>query len=407
VIHLSEVIDLPVHDEQGTRLGRVEDLQVDTLLSRVVRLLVRRGKTVSVFSWTSVKTFSPENRQVTLTAQAAPELANDADNETVLLKRDVLDRQIIDIQGHKVVRVNDLMLETVGDALVLKRVEVGLAGAMRRLFAGFLSPRLVRRLAAGLPEQAISWDYVGLIEPHSSRIRLKVHQQLARMHPADLADIIEDLGRVERSAILSQMSSDIAAEALAEAEPSVQATIVETMPTDQAADVLEKMQPDEAADVLGELPKARSHELLEAMGKEDAKDVRQLLGFAANTAGGLMTTDYFKAEAGWSVAETLAKLREAEPDLLSEVSEIPVAGANDGLVGVVSLVHLVRATPNDLLTGLVWPELVAVTPAAPFSEVLECFEKYHLRTVCVTDEFGVLVGLISIEDVLRRLLASR
>jgi magnesium transporter len=407
MIHLSEVIDLPVHDGQGTRLGRVEDLRVDTLLSLVNGLLLKRGKTVGVFSWSSVKTCSPENRRVTLTGQAAPELANDADNEAVLLKRDVLDRQIIDIHGRKVVRVNDIMLEAVGDTLVLKGVEVGLAGAMRRLFAGFLSPRLVGRLAAGLPQQAIPWDYVGLVEPHSSRIRLKVHQQLARMHPADLADIIEDLGRVERRTIVSQMAPEIAAEALAEAEPSVQATIVETMRTDQAADVLEEMQPDEAADVLGELPKARSEELLEAMEEEEAKDVRQLLVFPEHTAGGLMTTDYFKAGAGWSVAKTLAKLREAERDLLSEVSEIPVADDHDRLVGVVSLVHLVQASPGDALTGLLRPERVAVTSAAPFTEVLERFGKYHLRTLCVTDEFGVLVGLISIEDVLRRLLAAR
>jgi Mg/Co/Ni transporter MgtE len=227
------------------------------------------------------------------------------------------------------------------------------------------------------------------------------------MHPADLADIIEDLGRVERSVIVSQMAPAIAAEALAEAGHSVQATIVETMATDQAADVLEEMQPDEAADVLGELPKARSQELLEAMEEEEAKDVRQLLVFAEDTAGGLMTTDYFKAGAGWSVAETLAKLREAEGDLLSEVSEIPVTGDDNRLVGVVSLVHLVRAAPDDALTGLLRPELVGVTPAAPFSEVLEHFVKYHLRTLCVTDEFGVLVGFISIDDVLRRLLGAR
>ncbi len=406
MIHLSEVIDLPVEDGRGTRLGRVEDLRVDTLLSRVDCLLVKRGKAVTVFSWSSVTTFSPENRRVTLAVQAAPAPANDVDNETVLLKRDVLDRQIIDIQGHKVVRVNDITLETVGDALVLKRVEVGLAGAVRRLFAGVFSPRLVRRLAAGLPEQAIPWDYVGLIEPHSSRIRLKVHQQLARMHPADLADIIEDLGRVDRGTIVSQMAPAIAAEALAEAEPSVQATIVETMRTDQAADVLEEMQPDEAADVLGELPKARSQELLAAMEEEEAKDVRQLLVFGEDTAGGLMTTDFFRAGAGWSVAETLARLREAERDLLPEVSEIPVAGDADRLVGVVSLVHLVRAAPDEPLTGLLRAEPVAVTSAAPFSEVLERFDKYHLRTLCVTDEFGVLVGLISIEDVFRRLLAA-
>ena len=407
VLHLSELLDLPVCDRDGTRLGRIEDLRVDVLRSHVNGLVVRRATGVITVPWSSVETFSPDHRRITLSTVAQPELLTSGDSEAILLKRDVLDRQIIDIQGHKVVRVNDITLETVQHDLMLKRVEVGLAGAVRRLFAGLLSPRLVRRLAAGLPEQAIPWDYVGLIEPHSSRIRLKVHQQLARMHPADLADIIEDLGRVERSAIVSQMAPDIAAEALAEAEPSVQAAVVETMHTDQAADVLEEMQPDEAADVLGELPRARSRELLDAMEEAEAKDVRELLGFAENTAGGLMTTDFFKAAASWSVEQAQTRLREAEADLLSEVSDIPVVADGDRFVGVVPLVQLVRAAPHDSLGPLLRREPVTVTPAVPFREVLERFEKYHLRTLCVTDEFGVLVGLISIEDVLRRLAASR
>ena len=120
-----------------------------------------------------------------------------------------------------------------------------------------------------------------------------------------------------------------------------------------------------------------------------------------------MTTDFFKAAAGWSVAETLVRLREAETDLVSEVSEIPVAGESDQLVGVVPLVQLVRATPDDPLSGLIRPELAAVTPGTPFGEVLEHFEKYHVRTLCVTDESGVLIGLISIEDVLKRLATAR
>lgn len=407
MIHLSEVLDLPVYDAHGVRLGRLEDLRVDTLLNRVDRFLVKKAQTVVAFSWSAIDAFSPGHRRITVGAQAEHEVAADVDNESILLKRDVLDRQIIDIQGHKVVRVNDIMLETVGADLILKRVEVGLAGAMRRLFAGLLSPQLVRHVAAGLPEQAIPWDYVGLIEPHSSRIRLKVHQQLARMHPADLADIIEDLGRVERSAFVSQMAPEIAAEALAEAQPRVQATVVETMHTDKAAHVLEEMQPDEAADVLNDLPPARSQELLEAMEEDEAKDVRELLVFAENTAGGLMTIDFFKASAGWSVAETLAKLREADANRLSEASAVPVVGEDDRLIGLVPLVHLVRATPDEALSGLLQPELAAVTSAAQFSEVLEHFEKYHLRTLCVTDEFGVLIGLISIEDVLKRLVATR
>jgi flagellar motility protein MotE (MotC chaperone)/sporulation protein YlmC with PRC-barrel domain len=407
VVHLSEVLDLPVHDRAGTRLGRVEDLRVDALLSRVDRLLVKGGKTVSVFPWSSVEMFSPEHRRITLATHTQPELLPEAENEVILLKRDVLDRQIIDIQGRKVVRVNDILLETQEHDLLLRRVEVGLAGAVRRLFAGFLSPRLVRHVAAGLPEHAIPWDYVGLIEPHSSRIRLKVHQQLARMHPADLADIIEDLGRVERSAIVSQMAPEIAAEALAEAEPSVQAAVVEAMHTDKAADVLEEMQPDEAADVLGELPTARSEELLDAMDAKEAEEVRELLVFRENTAGGLMASEFFRAAPGWSVAETLAHLRAAEADHVAEVSDIPVVAEGDRLVGLIPLVQLVRAVPDDPLRDLVGVEVAAVTPGTPFREVLERFEKYHLRTLCVTDEFGALIGLISIEDVLKRLTAVR
>jgi magnesium transporter len=406
MVYLSEVLGVTVFDAEGARLGRVDDLHVDTVLNRVDRLLVRHGKSIVAFPWSAIETFAPESRRVTLIAQAEPEPVNALDIETVHLKRDVLDRQIIDIQGRKVVRVNDIMLETAGDNLVLRRVEVGLAGAVRRMLAGLLSPRLVRLVAAGLPEQGIWWDYVGLIEPRSSRIRLKVHQQLVRMHPADLADIIEDLGRLERSAIVSQMEPGMAAEALAEAEPSVQAAVVETMETEKAADVLEEMQPDEAADVLGDLSQARSRELLEAMEADEAKDVRELLTFPDDSAGGLMTTDFFRASGRWSVAQALARLREAETDLVSDMDEIPVVGDDDILLGVAPLVQLVRADPDDLIVRAIRAEAGPVTPGTPFKDVLERFEKYHLRALTVVDEFGVLIGLISIDDVFSRLVAA-
>jgi magnesium transporter len=406
MVHLSEVLGVPVFDAEGARLGRIDDLKVDTVLNRVDRLLVRQGPTVVAVPWSAVETFAPESRRVTLAVHAETEPAQAVDGETIHLKRDVLDRQIIDIQGRKVVRVNDIMLETIGDELFLRRVEVGLAGAVRRMLAGLLSPRLVRRVADGLPEQGIWWDYVGLVEPRSSRIRLKVHQQLVRMHPADLADILEDLGRIERSAIVSQMGPEVAADALAEAEPSVQAAVVETLQTDKAADVLEEMRPDEAADVLGDLSQARSRELLDAMEADEAQDVRQLLGFPDDAAGGLMRTEFFKASAAWSVAETLARLREAHADLVSDIDEIPIVGDDDVLLGVAPVVQLVRANPEATILHAVRREGTPVTPGTPFKEVLERFDKYHLRALSVVDEFGVLVGLISIDDVFSRLAAA-
>lgn len=467
MVHLSEVLGLPVVDAEGERVGKIDDLQIDPVSSRVDRVLVRTSTGVAGYAWPAIDTFSPESRRVSLVEGATPQngpgtaagagagsgagppggpglgsapgrsadsatgsaggagggsaggsvvgpvngqtggpgvqAAGAGEAESTLLKRDVLDRQIIDIQGRKVVRVNDILLDAVSGDLVLRRVETGLAGAVRRLLAGLVTPRVVRRVADGLPEKGIPWDFVGLVEPRSSRIRLKVHQQLARMHPADLADIIEDLGRVERTAIVSSMDPVVAAEALSEAEPAVQAAVVETLETGQAADVLEEMQPDEAADVLGELSEERSRELLEAMEEEEAEDVRELLAFDENTAGALMTTEFFRAESHWTVGETLDRIREVEEDLVSELDEIPVVGENDRLVGVAPLVRLVRSDPDEAVTSVMRREARAVTPQEPLADVIERFEKYHLRALAVVDEFDQLVGMINVEDVLSHL----
>ena len=357
-------------------------------------------------AWGAVETFSPEIRRMTLVSGTVPREGAGPGNEFLRLRRDVLDRQIIDIQGRKVVRVNDILLEPSGEDLVLRRVEVGLAGAVRRFLSGILSPRLLRRLTAGLPEQGIPWDYVGIVEPGSARIRLKVHQQLAKMHPADLADILEDLGRVERRAIVSALDPETAAQALSEAERSVQTALVEAIHVDHAADLLGEMHPDEAADILGGLPEERSRALLDAMEDEEAEEVRELMTFKEDSAGGLMTTDFFKAHAGWTVGRILEAMREVDEDLLTEQDEIPVVGEGDRLVGVAPLVRLARARVEDAVTAHMRRESRAVTPATPFREVVQRFEKYHLRALAVVDEFGELIGLIKIADVFSRLVTG-
>lgn len=407
-VHLSEVLGMPVLNADGRRVGKLVDLRVETVQNRVDKLLVRHGRNLMCFPWAGVETFSPENRRVVLAADAQAETvsAEALESESILLKRDVLDRQIIDTQGRKVVRVNDLQMEVVSSELMLRNAEVGLAGAVRRLLAGVVSPRAVRQVAAGLSERTISWDFVGLVEPRSARIRLKVHQQLARMHPADLADIIEDLGRVERRAIVSAMDPETAAQALSEVEPSVQADVVEGMHVEQAADLLEEMQPDEAADILGDLPERHSQQLLNAMEKEEAEDVRELLSFDEDSAGGLMTTEFFSASSHWTVGETLRRIRETDEDIASELDEIPVVGDGDRLVGVAPLARLVRSDPEQAVTSVMRREARAVTTGTPFDEVVERFEKYHLRALAVVDEFGILVGLINIEDVFSELVAE-
>jgi len=404
MVHLSEVLGIPVLDADGVRLGKLDDLRVDSQRGVVDRLVFRNGGNLRTAAWTSVDAFSPEHRRVSLNETALPEPWVGPESETICLRRDVLDRQIIDTQGRKVVKVNDIELEPAGQSLVLRRVEVGLAGLVRRLLAGRLSPRMLRRFADGLSQQGIPWDYVAMVEPGTSRIRLKVHQQLATMHPADLADILEDLNRVERKRIVAALDPETAAQALSEAEPSVQAAVVEAMHVEQAADVFEEMPPDEAADILGDLPEERLQAVLDAMEEEDAEEVRELLAFKEDSAGGLMTSDFFQAKAGWTVGETLAMLQKVDEDIIPEMDEIPLADDAGRLVGIVPLVRLVRAPGGAPVTDLMRRETRAVTTATPFKDVVERFEKYHLRALAVVDEFGDLKGIINIEDVLSRLV---
>ena len=404
MVHLSEVLGIAVLDGAGTKLGRLADLGVEASRQAVDQILVRHRRGADLHPWSSVESFSAGHRRVVLSEASGRQPASPTESETLWLRRDVLDRQIIDIQGRKVVRVNDITLEPAGGELFLRRVETGLAGAVRRLLSGVLAPSILSRLAAGLSRQGIPWEFVGMVEPGSTRIRLKVHQQLVKMHPADLADILEDLGRVERREIVSALDPETAAHAISEAEPSVQAALVEAIPADQAADLLEEMPPDTAADILGDLPSETSQAVLDAMEASEADEIRELLTFDEDTAGGLMTSDFFRARAQWTVGETLAEIQKVDDALLREMDEIPVVESGERLVGVVPLVRLVRAQGGRPVTEVLRREARAVTTAAPLREVVERFGKYHLRALAVVDEFGELVGIISIEDVLSRLV---
>jgi magnesium transporter len=403
MVHLSELLGLPAYDTGEMKLGKISDLHVDPSSGLVRCAVIRNNGRILDYAWSSMRRFSPANRRVVFDSAAEPQKVPHPQGELISLSTEVLDRQIIDIAGRKVVRVNDVLLEMLDGDLVLRSVEVGLAGAMRRLMAGLLPPRLVHALAGGLSDRGISWEYVGLVEPDSAQIRLKVHQQLARLHPADVADIIEDLGRVERKELVSILGTETAAQALSEVESSVQATVVEDMKVEDAADLLEEMAPDEAADILGDLPDERSEALLDAMEHEEAEDVKELLNFDEDTAGGLMTTEFFKADPGWTVGFTLQALRESDADLLGEMDEIPLMDKAGRLVGIVPLVRLVRRAPEEPVASAMRSDARSVQPDMPLDEVAERFAKYHLRGLAVADEFGHLVGLITIEDLLSRL----
>jgi len=271
-------------------------------------------------------------------------------------------------------------------------VETGLASAVRRLLTGIVASRPLERLTAGFPQQGIPWDYVGMVEPGTARIRLKSTSQLVKMHPADLADILEDLGAVERREIVTALDPETAAQALSEADPSVQASVVEEIRPDQAADLLEEMAPDEAADILGDLSEERSQAVLAAMESEEAQEIRDLLRFPEDSAGGLMTSEFFLARAtGPSARRWPRSRRSTRTSSARWTRSRSCRGRTCSSVSSRWCGSCARAGGAPV-REFMRREARAVETGDSFREVVERFEKYHLRALAVVDEAGRLAG---------------
>src|ERR1700674_5244707 len=299
MLHATELLGGEAYDAQGNFVGRVTELFIEPAdqPNRVARYLLGRGKYLPLLA---------RHDQVSFVAPGViklnveeKELEHFHPNEGWLaMRKDLLDQQIIDTSGRKVVRVNDVDLaehRTNGTVeLRITDVDVGLTGAARRLLHGIASPGLVRGLATKLPTRVIPWEFVNLIETDPlRRVKLRItHQKLERMHPADLADIMEDLSPVERQSIIASLDEETAAEALAELDKRLTTQIVETLAPQKAADILEEMDPDQVADVIADMTPERSRDVLSEMPREEAREVRELLKFGENSAGGMMNTDF-------------------------------------------------------------------------------------------------------------------
>jgi CBS domain-containing protein len=329
------------------------------------------------------------------------------DDEYMLrLGRDLLDQQIIDVTGRKVVRVNDVTLgiQTDGarDWLAVLEVDVGLRSVLRRLLQGVLPPRWIRRLQEGIPPNSIRWEFANVIEPDPlRRLRLNIsYEKLEGMHPADLADIVEDLSPAERGAIFETIDSEVAADTLSEVEdPKMQASILEALEPEKAADIVEEMAPDEAADLLSELEAGASEEILEEMDSEPKTEVRELLGFEEDTAGGLMNTEFVALHENASVDDALAALRGNE-DLLDGLNALFLIDSEERLIAAVPLARLFVAPGDAKLRGLAAETLIQAGVDQPQDRITELFDKYNLLTLPVVDEDGKLAGVITADDII-------
>lgn len=400
---LTELLGAPVYDSAGVHAGRVREVALcpQEHPQHVAALIVKTKAGDKLVATSSV--VSADHGVHAAIPQA--EWTQFAGSEgMLLLGRDLLDQQIIDVHGRKVVRVNDVDLqqETVNHHVILKvgAVDVGSRGAIRRLLKGLVPFGALRALLAKIPEKPIPWEFVDLIETDPARrVKLKISlERLAKLHPADIADIIEELAPAERQAVFQTLDEEVAAETLEEIHPKLQAAIVSSLDSDRAADIVEEMDPDAAADLLGDLPPEQSEEILDEMEPEQREDVEELLEFEEDTAAGRMTTDYMALPDTAKVSDAIEMLRNFEGGI-ETVSTIYLVSDGERLVGAVPLPKLVLSLPSESLKTLS-TEPISVHVGANEKEVAETFDKYNLLTLPVLDEDGKLTGVITADDVI-------
>ena len=407
---LTELLGSTVFDSAGAACGRVREVALTPQedRARVSTLIVKTKAGNRMVPFAAVVAINGGVRTASSAKDWAP---SDGSEGLFLLERDLLDQQVIDVDGRKVVRVNDVDLyqDSAANRVVLKigSVDVGARGAIRRLLRGVVPSIALHALLRRIPPREIPWEFVDLIETDPARrVKLKIsHDRLAKLHPADIADIVEELAPDEREAVFETLDEEVAAEALEEVEPKLQKSIVESLDSERVADIVEEMDPDAAADLLADLPVERTEEILEEMAPEERQEVTGLLEFEENTAAGRMTTEYIALGIDSSVNDAIDALRNFEGGV-ETVSTMFLVDSHGVLVGTVPLAKLVLGEATDPLLSLVQEPLISCQPEAKENEVAELFDKYNLLTLAVVDDNNHLVGVITSDDVISLLRAK-
>ncbi len=404
MLYLSQAIGRPVRDQYGEPIGTVADLivAIGDRYPPVTGIVVKTNGREIFLHWQSVTSLDASGATIGTSAIDISKFQQ-RPNE-IRLKRDLMDRQIVDIDGRKVVRVNDLRLDEVEGSMHLVAVDVGPSGLLRRL--GIEGPW--RTVAHGLhrdvPERYIDWEDVDPVERTIASVKLRVpHKGLAELHPADLATIIDQLSRSDRVGVIAALDDEAAADAIGEMEPETQVDILEDLEPGRAADILEEMDPDEAADLVADLSEESREEILGLMEKDEADEVQELMTYAEDTAGGIMTTEFVAVPATLTAAQTIDRLRDLEPTA-ETIYYVYVTDTEDRLVGVLSLRDLIVAKPTTRISKFMYPEPVAVRTDAAEEEVTEVVARYNLLAVPVVDAEGHLEGIVTVDDAIDTLL---
>jgi magnesium transporter len=339
-----------------------------------------------------------------LVLSAPPKIVRPPDDEALYLVEDLFDKQIVDVDGRKVVRINDIEVARTGGTLRVVAAEIGFGGLLRRLGVGKVLPGLLDRV----PRSLIAWDNVApLHDLNPTQIRLSVSEhRLARLHPSELADIISELSAQDAARVVGSLDDERAADALEHLDSEVQRSIIDDLGTERAADIIEEMDSDDAADLLGDLPEDRQEALLREMDAATAEDLRELVAYDDDTAGGLMTTDYFWIYPHRTIAATMAKIREIAPEA-EFIYYLYVTDQSEKLLGTLSLRTLLLAKPNATIHTIMDTDLITVRPDASAEDVAATIARYDLLACPVTDERGKMLGIVTVDDAIDAIIPER
>ena len=403
MIYVSQLLGQKVWDAYGREVGQVDDLMVAATEKNMPPLtalvLKKNRREIQYIPINQVASLWPS---ITLQVNVEKIEALNPSGHELLLKERVLDQQIVDTEGKRLVRVNDLQIARKGERFYLTGVDVSSLGLMRRLGLEKVGGKLVKLAGKGSHSEVIPWEFVASIE-HDDPLRLSVSQsRLVRMLPADIAAILDDLDHHTSKALLQGFSNEELADTLEESSAEMQVAVLSHLNPERAADVLEEMDPDEAADLLADLPDQTSEQLLTLMEDEDAEEVRSLLGYPEESAGGIMTTEFAQVPAGLTVEEALEYLRNSKDALEDEIMYyVYILDEQERLQGVVSLRDLVISPLSTPLKRWMESEPIQVNPLTKPEEVAYLVAKYDLLSVPVVDpETNEMLGIVTVDDAL-------
>ncbi len=404
--YLSEVIGKPVYDATGDAFDTVSDLVIyhgTERFPRITGILLRGDRSrVAIIPWDAVAELTASG--IRLKVERRHLTPRPLQPDEILLRDDILDGQVVDTDDIKVVRVNDIELRQTGSEVRVIGADVGTRAILRRLGLEPFVSRMLARAGRTLAVRVIPWNLVAVLGGTMTPLKLSIsRQKLKDIHPADLADLLEELDRDERVEMMTALPDERAADVLEEAQPDVQATVIQELPSERASDILEEMAPDEAADVLGELPEARAEELIALMEEERAEEVSRLLQYPPDTAAGTMTTEYIALAESMTVEQVFARLREAPPDE-EAINYLYVVDGHERLVGVLSIRALIAARPETQVSAVMRRDVITVGPDVSARDVAATLVKYDLLAVPVVEESGRLIGVVTVDQMIDLLI---